>query len=36
MKRAHAANQAAHHSKGRAIVGAFEHKRLADRLAGRA
>jgi beta-N-acetylhexosaminidase len=36
MKRAHAANQIARPAAGRAIVGSFEHRRLADRLAGRA
>ncbi|MBA3460732.1 MAG: glycoside hydrolase family 3 protein [Deltaproteobacteria bacterium] len=36
MKRAHAANQAHRPSAGRAIIGSFDHRRLADRLAGRA
>jgi beta-N-acetylhexosaminidase len=36
MKRAHAANQQRHPALGRDIVGSFEHRRLADRLAGRA
>ncbi|MBA3460833.1 MAG: beta-N-acetylhexosaminidase [Deltaproteobacteria bacterium] len=36
MKRAHAANQIARPAPGRAIIGSFEHRRLADRLAGRA
>jgi hypothetical protein len=35
MKRVHAANQAARPAPGREIVGSFEHRRLADRLAGR-
>jgi beta-N-acetylhexosaminidase len=36
MKQAHAANQQAHPALGREIIGSFEHRRLADRLAGRA
>lgn len=36
MKRAHAANQANRPAPGREIIGSFEHRRLADRLAGRA
>jgi len=36
MKRAHAANQANRPAPGRDIIGSFEHRRLADRLAGRA
>jgi beta-N-acetylhexosaminidase len=36
MKRAHAANQQKHPARGRDVVGSFEHRRLADRLAGRA
>lgn len=36
MKRAHVANQASRPAPARAIVGSFEHRRLADRLAGRA
>jgi beta-N-acetylhexosaminidase len=36
MKKAHAATQKAHPALGRDVVGSFEHKRLADRLAGRA
>ena len=36
MKKAHAANQAKRPAAARAIVGSFEHRRLADRLAGRA
>jgi beta-N-acetylhexosaminidase len=36
MKKAHAANQAKRPALGRDIVGSFEHRRLADRLAGRA
>ncbi|CAN5896669.1 beta-N-acetylhexosaminidase [soil metagenome] len=36
MKRAHVANQARRPAAGRAIIGSFEHRRLADRLAGRA
>ena len=35
MKRAHAANQAAHPAPSRDVVGSFAHRRLADRLAGR-
>jgi beta-N-acetylhexosaminidase len=35
MKAAHAANQAKHPMPPREIVGSFEHRRLADRLAGR-
>ena len=36
MKRAHAANQANRPVRDRAIIGSLEHRRLADRLAGRA
>lgn len=36
MKQAHAANQAARPAPALEIVGSFEHRRLADRLAGRA
>ena len=36
MKKAHVANQAKRPALGREIVGSFEHRRLADRLAGRA
>jgi hypothetical protein len=36
MKTAHAANQAKRPAAQRAIIGSFEHRRLADRLAGRA
>ena len=36
MKRAHVINQVTHPTPDRAIVGSFEHRRLADRLAGRA
>ncbi len=36
MKKAHAANQQKQPLLGRDIVGSFEHRRLADRLAGRA
>ncbi len=36
MKRAHAVNQARRPAPARAIVGSLEHRRLADRLAGRA
>jgi beta-N-acetylhexosaminidase len=35
MKRAHAQNQARHPAPPFEIVGASEHRRLADRLAGR-
>lgn len=35
MKRAHAAKQTATPTPTRAMVGSFEHRRLADRLAGR-
>ena len=35
MKKAHAAAQAAIPAPGRAAIGAFEHRRLADRLSGR-
>jgi beta-N-acetylhexosaminidase len=35
MKRAHVENQRRIPSLGRAIVGSFEHRKLADRLAGR-
>jgi beta-N-acetylhexosaminidase len=36
MKKAHADSLKAHAALGRDVVGSFEHKRLADRLAGRA
>jgi beta-N-acetylhexosaminidase len=36
MKKAHAANQLKRPALGREAVGSFEHRRLADRLAGRA
>jgi beta-N-acetylhexosaminidase len=36
MKKAHAANRGKHPALGRDVVGSFEHRRLADRLAGRA
>jgi beta-N-acetylhexosaminidase len=36
MKQAHAANQARCVAPGREIIGAVEHRRLADKLAGRA
>lgn len=36
MKAAHAANQAKHPVPTREVVGSYEHRRLADRLAGRA
>lgn len=36
MKKAHAANQAARPAAARDVVGSFAHRRLADRLAGRA
>jgi beta-N-acetylhexosaminidase len=36
MKKAHAANQQQRPALGREVVGSFEHRRLADRLAGRA
>jgi beta-N-acetylhexosaminidase len=36
MKKAHAANQHKHPALGRDVVGSYEHRRLADRLAGRA
>jgi beta-N-acetylhexosaminidase len=36
MKKAHAESQRAHPALGRAVVGSSEHRRLADRLAGRA
>ena len=36
MKRAHVANQAKRAGAGLEVVGSFEHRRLADRLAGRA
>jgi beta-N-acetylhexosaminidase len=36
MKKAHATNQHKRPALGRDIVGSFEHRRLADRLAGRA
>jgi beta-N-acetylhexosaminidase len=36
MKKAHAANQQKQPLLGRDVVGSFEHRRLADRLAGRA
>ena len=36
MKRAHADNQRARPAPERTIIGSFEHRRLADRLAGRA
>jgi beta-N-acetylhexosaminidase len=35
MKKAHAANQAQRPALGRDVIGSFEHRRLADRLAGR-
>ncbi|MGE0400131.1 MAG: beta-N-acetylhexosaminidase [Kofleriaceae bacterium] len=35
MKKAHAQNQAARPAPGRDVIGSFEHRRLADRLAGR-
>ena len=35
MKQAHAANQAGHPPPPLAVVGSFEHRKLADRLAGR-
>jgi beta-N-acetylhexosaminidase len=35
MKAAHVANQARHPAAPRDVVGSFEHRRLADRLAGR-
>ncbi|MGC4083293.1 MAG: hypothetical protein QM736_14590 [Vicinamibacterales bacterium] len=34
MKKAHAANQAARPAPGRDVIGSFEHRKLADRLAG--
>jgi beta-N-acetylhexosaminidase len=36
MKQAHAQNQQRHAAPARDVVGSFEHRRLADRLAGRA
>ena len=36
MKKTHAANQQRQPARGRDVVGSFEHRRLADRLAGRA
>lgn len=36
MKKAHVANQQSRPALGRDVVGSFEHRRLADRLAGRA
>ena len=36
MKRAHAANQVKRPGAPRTVIGSFEHRRLADRLAGRA
>lgn len=36
MKKAHAANQHNHPVLGREVIGSFEHRQLADRLAGRA
>jgi beta-N-acetylhexosaminidase len=36
MKKLHASNQHKHPALGRDVVGSFEHRRLADRLAGRA
>ena len=36
MKKAHAANQHKRPALARDVIGSFEHKRLADRLAGRA
>lgn len=36
MKAAHIANQAKHPAPSRDVVGSFDHRRLADRLAGRA
>lgn len=36
MKKAHAENQARRPAAPRTIIGSFEHRRLADRLAGRA
>lgn len=35
MKKAHIANQAARPAPARDVIGSFEHRRLADRLAGR-
>jgi beta-N-acetylhexosaminidase len=35
MKKAHAANQAARPAPARDVIGSFEHRRMADRLAGR-
>ncbi len=35
MKKAHAENQAKRPAPGREVIGSFEHRRLADRLAGR-
>ncbi len=35
MKKGHAANQAARPAPGRDVIGSFEHRRLADRIAGR-
>jgi beta-N-acetylhexosaminidase len=34
MKKAHAQSQELHPARGRDVVGSFEHRRLADRLAG--
>ncbi len=36
MKRQHAQNQSTNPALGRDVIGSFEHKKLADRLAGRA
>lgn len=36
MKKAHTANQLARPALSREVIGSFEHRRLADRLAGRA
>jgi beta-N-acetylhexosaminidase len=36
MKKAHAQNLAARPALARDVIGSFEHRRLADRLAGRA
>jgi beta-N-acetylhexosaminidase len=36
MKKAHAANQHKRPAPGRDVIGSFEHRRLADQLAGRA
>jgi beta-N-acetylhexosaminidase len=36
MKKAHTINQQLHPALGRDVVGSFEHRRLADRLSGRA